>query len=113
MSTYVHVKLSPAFKKALGDAAALEDEYVSEYVRKTLAKACGYDLAKEDEDKVLGRPRKYKSAKERENAKQERRHFGELVKQAIMKKERLEGAQALEDYLRARGVILDDEVATV
>lgn len=108
---YLHVKASLALKEAVQKAAYEAKMHDSEWVRKILAEACGYDLEAEKKKQVLGRPRIYATDKERlqarENRRRERERHGNEVRTALMKAQGLTTIEELDAWLAERGVIAD------
>jgi hypothetical protein len=107
------VKVSPAFKEAIDAAAKAADLNMSDLVRVKVAEAIGYDLSKDDALDGRGRPRKYESEearrKARSKAETERQRQRRAIREAAERKAREEGAASLEEWLRRKGLLTDDE----
>lgn len=110
------VKMSSSMKEHVATYAATHNMTLSELMRSAAAQWTGYDVDSDLEMEVRGRPRKYESDEARKEAARQRYadkvEHERLVLAAVMKHERLEGAAALEDWLKARGISLDDEKKT-
>jgi hypothetical protein len=111
------VKVTPEFKAAIEKAAHADDLDISKWARKVLAGACGYNLSTDDGIDGRGRPKKYATPAERNKARAEaqrkRKAREDAVLTAVMRQERLADIDALETWLKERGISLDDErVAT-
>lgn len=110
MTTTLMVKVSPEFKAAI-EAAVGDGGNLSEFVRDTVAQRIGYDLAGDAALDGRGRPRTYLSEAERMKARRDaeraRQHHRQRVLEAVMKQERLDSIDALEKWLKERGIDVD------
>lgn len=110
---YLQVKVTPTFKQHLSVHATGKDMSISNFVRSCVADATGYNLANDKEMQEHGRPRKYDTDEQRKKAAKERaadkRAKNVAILEAVMKANRIEGAEALERWLRARGLWEDGE----
>jgi hypothetical protein len=108
----VMVKMSDRMKEHLETYAKANKLTLSEFVRRACAKATGYDLTVDDALEVRGRPAKYQSDEERLEAKRRRNREAaerqQLIVEAVMRDQRLDGAAALEQWLRERGLLDED-----
>jgi beta-phosphoglucomutase-like phosphatase (HAD superfamily) len=113
---YLQVKVTPTFKQHLTEYAAKVDMSISDLVRTCVATATGYNLAGDTEMQEHGRPRKYDTDEERKEAArkraEEKRDKNKVILDMVMKANRIEGAAALEKWLRDRGLLDDDESET-
>lgn len=109
----VMVKVSPPYKEALESAAQNAHMSISQYVRACVAKDMGYNLSADDALDGRGRPATYLNDSERKaarrRAERERSEYKRRLVEVVMKQERLDGIEALEEYLRAKGIAIDDE----
>lgn len=106
------VKVSPALKEALETASKESGQSMSEYVREAVAVRCGYDMAADELKDAHARPTRYVNEearkKARRDAERERQQQRERVRLALERKARADGAASLEDWLRRKGVDVDD-----
>jgi beta-phosphoglucomutase-like phosphatase (HAD superfamily) len=110
------VKVSPAMKAATEEAAKACGQSLSEFVRAAVAERAGYDMSHDDLRDGRSRPKKYVSEEARKKAKRdaerERQQQRERVRVALERIARMEGAASLEDWLRRKGVPIDDAPTT-
>lgn len=115
MSTGVNlmVKMSEPMKQAIESVANARGQFMSEWARDVLAKACGYDLSADEALEGRGRPRKYATDAQRKKARSDaqtrRNREQRALVDAVMRQNRLADYNALREWLEARGVSLDDE----
>lgn len=113
---YLQVKVTPTFKEHLSAHATKQDLSISDFVRTCVAQATGYNLAGDKEMQEHGRPRKYGTEEERKEAARKRaadkRDREKAILDVVMREHRLEGAEALETWLRNRGLLDKDEEET-
>ena len=116
MSTMLMVKVSPELKAAIEEAAKAGDKSMSEYVREAVAQAIGYDMSSDEMNDALARPKRYVTEEARKQARRdaerERQQQRTRVRLALERKAREEGAASLEEWLRRRGIQVDDAPAT-
>jgi hypothetical protein len=112
-SNLVVVKVSPTYKEVIATAAQRQGISMSELMRRATAEAVGYDLARDGEIEGRGRPKKYETDEERKEAirrkSRERESHKRMVVAAVMKRERLDGAAALERWLAEHGISLEGD----
>lgn len=117
MSTMLMVKVSPALKEALEKASKENGQSMSEYVREAVAVRCGYDMAADELKDAHARPTRYVSVearkKARRDAERERQQQRERVRLALERRACADGAASLEEWLRKRGIPVDDAPTTV
>lgn len=106
------VKSTSTFKEAVDVAAKEKGVGMSEFVRGIVAGAIGYDLSSDDALDGRGRPTKYESEEARTKARREadrvrQDHRRKLVELAE-RRAREEGAASLEDWLRRKGITVED-----
>ncbi len=110
---YIMVKASDPFKDAVAAYAFKNNLTMSDVVRNSVADVIGYDLSGDDALEGRGRPTEYANDKQRKDAANRRaRERAELHRKLvdlIMEKERIEGVEALEKYLKDRGISIEDE----
>lgn len=114
MTTTLMVKVSQEFKAAIEEAANRETGgNVSEFIRECIAVEIKYDLYGDEALDGRGRPRTYQTEAERVKARREaeraRQQHRKNVVDAVMKQERLDSVDALEKWLIARGISIDDD----
>lgn len=109
----VQVKMSDKMKEHLEVYAEARKMTLSEIIRLAAAKETAYSLTGDDALEGRGRPVKYASDEERREARnaraREKLERQRKIMDAVMRAERLDSVEALERYLRARGISLDSD----
>lgn len=103
----LQVKLSQEFHDHLMTFARANKLPLSEYVRRTLARATSYDLAADDALRANGRPKVYLNDQEKQRARNERQRKRDRDRRdaidATMRALRLRNVEELQLYLLRRG----------